>query len=123
MKKIHLQGWTSSAKLAAVVRGLHKAGLYISRPTDVIDISLDAALQLFNAEPFSREDEADEYLNKTGFHSSVRERNKQSFIKAAGSKNLARTELEDLIEQVRRGPANTEEIREMLAQPIKGVEG
>lgn len=122
MKKIHIQGWTSSIKLATVVRGMHKAGLYISRPADVIDASLDAASKLFNADPFFGEDEANEYLGRTGFHSSEREKNRQNFLEAANSKNLARTELEDIIEQVKRGPANVEEIREMLAQPVKGVE-
>lgn len=122
MRKIHLQGWTSLAKLATVVRGMHRAGLYISRPTDIIDTSLDAAIQLFKAEPFFREDEANEYLSKTGFHSSIREKNKQDFLKAAEFKNLARTELEELIERVGRGPSTPDEIKEMLSQPVKGVD-
>lgn len=120
MKKIHIQGWTSSIKLATVVRGMHKAGLYISRPTDVIDASLDAASKLLNADPFFKENEANEYLNRAGFHFSARERNRQNFLEAASSKNLAKTELEDLIEQVRRGPSTPDEIKEMLSEPMKG---
>ena len=105
---------------------MHKAGLHISRPADVIDISLDATIELWKAEPFLREDEAEEYLSRSGFHSSIREKNKQDFIKAAGSKNRVREELEDLIEQVRlkarRSPSSPDEIKKMLTQSVKGVE-
>jgi len=101
---------------------MHKAGLYINRPSDILDASLDAAQKLFNAESFCTEEEAEEYLHTTGFSSPSGSERRDILLKLLGKKQNVRDELEDLIKNMKRGPSTPEEIKEMLKQPVKGVE-
>lgn len=122
MKKIHIQCRTSLIKLATVARGMHKAGLYLSRPSDILDVSLDAAQKLFDAKPFNTDEEAEEYLHIAGFSSPFRNERREVLLGFLEKKTNARDELEEMIERVKRGPSTAEEIKEMLKQPIEGVE-
>jgi TPP-dependent 2-oxoacid decarboxylase len=114
MKKIHIQCRTSLLKLATVARGMHKAGLHISRPSDILDIALDAAQKLFSAESFDREEEAEDYLYTAGFHSLADKERRTMLLDLLGKKKNSRDKLEDLIEQTRRGLSITNEIKEMF---------
>jgi hypothetical protein len=96
---------------------MHRAGLHISRPSDILDIALDAAQKLFQSESFEREDDAEDYLRKTGFHSPTEKERRNMLLSLLKEKTGRREELEELIEQVKRGPSSPEEIKEMLSQP------
>lgn len=123
MRKIHLQCRTSLIKLATVARGMHRAGLHISRPSDILDFALDAAQRLFSAPFFSTEEDAEVYLQNAGFSAPAREERKHALLEILSKSKGSQEELEDLIEQVRRGPSSPEEIKEMFnATPMSEVQ-
>ena len=115
MKKIHIQCRTSLIKLASVARGMHKAGLLLSRPSDILDASLDASEKLFNAVPFLSEEDAEAYLQRVGFKSSDQIAQRKIIMDAVSKKSIAMDELEDMIEKVGKAPSSVEEIKEMLS--------
>lgn len=115
MKKIHIQCRTNLIKLASVARGMHKAGLLLSRPSDILDAALDAAEKLFNAVPFRTEEEAEFYLQKVGFRLADQLMQRKVIMDAVSKKSWAMDELEDLIDRVGKSPSSVEEIKEMLS--------
>lgn len=115
MKKIHIQCRTTIVKLASVARGMHKAGLLLSRPSDILDAALDASEKLFNAVPFQTEDDAEAYLQRVGFKSADQIAQRKIILDAVSKKSIAMDELEDLIEEVGKAPSSPEEIKEMLS--------
>ncbi len=118
MKKIHIQAQISIVEVAEVAKAMTKKGLLLIRPPDVIRFCFQAAHSILETEPMT-EAEAMEFLQKAGYiHQS---RLSQSFISALTKKKIATDELEDLIEQVRRGPTTTDEIKEMFKMSMKGV--
>jgi len=119
MKKIHIQAQISIVEVAEVAKAMVKRGLLLIRPPDVIRFCFQAAHSILETEPMT-EVEAVEFLQKAGYiHQSQLS---QSFITTLSKKKTAMGELEDLIEQVRRGPSSPNEIKDMLTQSIKGVE-
>lgn len=113
MRKIHLQAQISIVEVAEVAKAMWKKGLLSIKPSDVIRFSLRAAHSLLEVEPMS-EIEAEEFLQRLGY--TNQSQLSQSLISAAVKTKTSREELEDMIEQIRRGPSSSEEIKEMLGQ-------
>lgn len=112
MKKIHIQAQISIVEVAEIAKAMMKRGLLLIRPPDVIRFCFQAAHSILEIEPMT-EVGAMEFLQKAGYlHQSQLS---QSFITTLSKKKMAMGELEDLIEQVRRGPSTTDEIKEMLS--------
>lgn len=122
MKKFHLQAQVPIVDLAEVAEAMYKKGLKLIKPPDIMRFCLNTAHFILNARHMT-EDEAFTFLHDAGYFSFGEEQRSKAVIIEAAKKQKAVEELEDIIEQVKRGPASVEEIREMLAQPVKGVEG
>jgi len=119
MKKIHIQAQISIIEVAEVARAMMKRGLLLIRPPDVIRFCFQAAHSILETESMT-EIEAMEFLQRAGYiHQNDLT---QSLVTVATKRKIAVNELEDIIEQVRRGPASAEEIKEMFSQPLSGKE-
>ena len=120
MKKIHIQAQISIIEVAEVAKAMMKRGLLLIRPPDVIRFCFQAAHSILETEPMT-EVEAIEFLQKAGYiHQGQLS---QPFITTLTKKKIAMDELEDLIEQTKRSPSSPNEIKDMLTQPVKGVDG
>ncbi len=119
MKKIHIQVWMPITKVAEVAKAMHKKGLYLVKPADILRFCFDSAYSILSASPLS-EEEAIQFLKRVGYFPTEEEQRKQSFITTLTKKKMVTEELEDLIEQVRRGPSTPDEIKEMLSKPKEG---
>ena len=119
LKKIHIQAQISIIEVAEVARAMMKRGLLLIRPPDVIRFCFQAAHSILETESMT-EIEAMEFLQRAGYiHQNDLT---QSLVTVATKRKIAVNELEDIIEQVRRGPASVEEIKEMFSQPLSGKE-
>lgn len=121
MKKFHLQAQVPVTRLAEVAKAMRGKGLNLIKPPDVVRFCLQAAHSLLQASSLN-EDEAVDFLREAGYFSLKEIEEVKLVIGKAAEKQARMEELEDLIEQVRRGPSSTSEIKEMLSQSVKGVE-
>lgn len=119
MKKIHIQIWIPITKVAEVAKAMHEKGLYLVKPADILRFCFDSAYNILDASQLS-EEEAVQFLKKVGYFPTEEEQRKQSLIATLAKRKTAHDELEDLIEQeMRRGPATSNEIKEMLSTAQK----
>lgn len=121
MKKFHLQAQVPIVDLAEVAEAMHKKGLRLIKPPDIMRFCLHAAHSILNAE-YMTEDEAFKFLQNAGYFSLRESQQMEVVIAKATKKQKAMEELDDIIEQVKRSPSSTEDIKNMLSQPMKGVE-
>ena len=119
MKKFHLQAQVSVVELAEVTKAMRKAGLNLIKPPDVVRFCLQTVHSLLTAEKLT-EDEALKFLQEAGYFSLKEIQQAQLVIGKAVAKQVAMGELEDLIKQVKKGPGISTEIKEMLAESMKG---
>lgn len=122
MKKFHLQAQVPMTDLAEVAEAMHKKGLNLIKPPDIVRFCLYAARSILDTRHMT-EDEAFKFLQNAGYFSLGEAQQSKAVIAEATKKQKAVEELENIIEQVKRGPADAEEIKEMFSQPMKGVEG
>lgn len=116
MKKVNVQAWIPVTKLAEIIKGMHKMGIYRVRPSDIIRFCLYTTSALMNTQQLN-EDEAIKLLESVGYSRFMSDQ--QSATSAR--KVVARAELEELIENARRAPSTVGEIKKMLGEPVKGV--
>jgi len=121
MKKFHLQAQVPITELAEVAKAMYKKGLRLIKPPDIIRFCLQTAHSLLNADRLT-EDEALKFLQDAGYFGLRELEQMKAIIMKASLNQGSMEELEDLIESVKRGPSTPEEIKEMLKQPVKGVE-
>ena len=121
MKKFHLQAQVPITELAEVAKAMYKKGLRLIKPPDIIRFCLQTAHSLLNADRLT-EDEALKFLQDAGYFGLRELEQMKAIIMKASLNQGSMEELEDLIESVKRGPSTPEEIKEMLKQPMKGVE-
>ncbi|MDI6785100.1 MAG: hypothetical protein QMD92_00165 [bacterium] len=103
MRKINLQIRVTVAQLASLVKAIHFAGLAINRPADVVDVAIRVAEKMFNATDFPfTEEQAEEFLQRVGFHVPIQDEVKDALIAALNRRKNSQEELENLIESFGR---------------------